>query len=93
MKTLKQRRCRSGVFIANCEHISLYVLISDVERVNLSWVHIEKTNRQKDMIYQAQLCIILSVNKFPSTQYLNLYQHSPTGKSVKNSCERVYFTL
>ena len=33
MKTLKQRQGRrSGVFIVNCEYISLFVLIVDFER-------------------------------------------------------------
>ena len=64
MKILKQHwYCCSGVFVSNCEHISLFALIADVERANVSWVHIEKINRQQDRIYQALFCSILSVNK------------------------------
>ena len=64
MKTLKQRRwCRSGVFIVNCEHISLFVLIAYVEGANASWVFIEKTNGRQYRIYQALFCSILSGNK------------------------------
>ena len=64
MKTLKQRRrCRSGVFIVNCEHISLFVLIAYVEGANVSRVHIEKINGQQYRIYQALFCSILTVNK------------------------------
>ena len=64
MKTLKQRQWRrSGVFIVNCEHISLFVLVVDFERANVYWVHIEKTNRRQDRIYHALFCGILSVNK------------------------------
>ena len=64
MKILKQRRwCLSGVVNVNCEHVSLFVLIAYVEGANVSWVHIEKINGQQYRIYQALLCIVLSVNK------------------------------
>ena len=51
MKTLG--RCqwrRSRVFIVNCEHISNFVLIVDLEQANVCWVHIEKTNTFEDKI-------------------------------------------
>ena len=64
MKTLKLRRwCRSGVFIVNCEHISLFVLIAYIEGANVSWGNIEKINGQQYRIYQTLFCSILSVNK------------------------------
>ena len=45
MKTLERRlRCRSGVFIVNCEHISHFVLIVDFEQAKVRLVHIEKSN-------------------------------------------------
>ena len=64
MKTLKQRRwCRSGVFFVNKEHIAPFVLITEVERANISLGHIEETNRQQSRMYQALFCSILSINK------------------------------
>ena len=45
MKTLE--RCqwrRSSVFIANCEHISHFLLIIDFEQASVCCVHIEKMN-------------------------------------------------
>ena len=64
MKILKQRRwCHSGVFIINCEYISLFVLIAYFEGANVSWVHIQKINGQQYRIDQTLFCSILSVNK------------------------------
>ena len=52
MKTLERRlRCRSGVFIVNCEHISHFVLIVDFEQANVCWVHIEKHFIRKNRVY------------------------------------------
>ena len=44
-------RCRrSSVFIANCKHISNFVLIVDFAKANVCLVHIEKVNIIKDKI-------------------------------------------
>ena len=51
MKTLE--RChwrRFSVFIVNCEHISNFVLVIDLEQANVCWVHNEKTNTFEDKI-------------------------------------------
>ena len=51
MKTLE--RCqwrRSSVFIVNCEHISIFLLIIDFEQVKVCWVHIEKINTYENKI-------------------------------------------
>ena len=34
------------------EHISLFVLIAEVEQAHVSWVHIEKTIKQQDRYQQ-----------------------------------------
>ena len=49
MKSLEgcQWRC-SSILIANCEHISNFVLIVDFEQANVCWVHIEKPNTFED---------------------------------------------
>ena len=45
MKTQERRQWRhSGVFIVNCEYISHFAFIADLERATVSWVHIEKTS-------------------------------------------------
>ena len=50
MKALEQRQWRrSSVFIANCIHISNFVII-DFEHANVCWVHIEKRNTFEDKI-------------------------------------------
>ena len=51
MKTLERFQwLRSSVFIVNCEHISVFVLLVDFEQANVCWVHIEKTNVFEDKI-------------------------------------------
>ena len=52
MKTLE--RCqwrRFSILIANCEHISNFVLIVSFEQANVWWVHIEKLNTFEDRIW------------------------------------------
>ena len=51
MKTLEPCPwCHSNVFIVNCERISNFVLISDVEKGNFYCVNIEKINTFEDKI-------------------------------------------
>ena len=45
---------------------------------------------RQDRLCQAFCCSIL---KFADKQHLNLYFHNPTGESVGNFCEGVYFSL
>ena len=40
----------SSVFIANCEHVSNFVLIADLEQANVCLVHIEISNTFEDKI-------------------------------------------
>ena len=40
----------NGVFIANCKHISNFVLIADFEQTNVCLVYIEKANIFEDKI-------------------------------------------
>ena len=51
MKTLEPCHwCHSNVFIVNCERISNFVLINDVEKENVYCVNIEKINSFEDKI-------------------------------------------
>ena len=51
MKALERRQWRhSGAFFVNCELISYFVLIFNVEKANVCWVDIEKANTFKDAI-------------------------------------------
>ena len=45
---------------------------------------------RQDRVYQALCCSIL---KLITKWHLNVYLHNPTGESVRNFCERVYFRL
>ena len=94
MKTLEQCQWRhSSVFIVNCEHFSNFALIVDFEQAKVCWVYIEKRNTFEDKIwYIMRYVAIFSVRtKFTNTWHLNLYHHNPTGESVRNFCEGVYF--
>ena len=60
MKTLEQRQWRrSGVFIANCEHILHFVLITDSEQANICWFYIKKTNFFKSKIGYVMLYVVV----------------------------------
>ena len=67
MKTLE--RCqyrRSGVFIANSEYISHFVLIVNSGQANVCCIHIEKANTFENVILKIMLYLyysILSVSK------------------------------
>ena len=51
MKTPEPRqRRRSGVFIVNCEHISVFTLIIDSEQESLCWIFLKKTKTFEDKI-------------------------------------------
>ena len=67
MKTLERCQCRrSGVFIANSEHISHFVLIVNSGQANVCCIHIEKANTFEDVIGYVMLylyCSILRANK------------------------------
>ena len=94
MKTLERcQRRHSSVFIVNCEHISNFALIVDFEQTNVCWVDIEKKNIFEDKIgFIIRYVAVFSVwTKFINTWHLNLYHRNPTGESVRDFCEGVYF--
>ena len=63
MKTLGRCQWRhSLVFIVNCEHISSFVLIIEIEQANVCWVHIEKKNTFEDkIVYIMRYVAVFSV--------------------------------
>ena len=64
MKTLEQRQwCRSSVFFVNCEHTLHFFLITDFEKANIWWVHIEKKTLFKKGLGHVLCCSILSAKK------------------------------
>ena len=51
MKTLERSEwCRSSVYMVNCQHISNFPLIIDIEQAKVCWVHIEKISTFEDKI-------------------------------------------
>ena len=51
MKTLECCQWRhSSVCIVNCKHISVFVLIVELEEPDVCWVDMEKTNTFEDKI-------------------------------------------
>ena len=51
-----------NVFIVNCKHILIFVLIVEFERANVYWVFIEKTNTSEDKIgYIMRYVVVFSV--------------------------------
>ena len=59
MKTLERISGVVLVSIANCEHISHFVLLVDFEQENVCWVHIEITNTFEDkMVYIMRYVIV-----------------------------------
>ena len=96
IKTLERCQWRhSSVFTVNCEHISSFVLTVEFEQANVCWVHIEKTNTFEDKIgYIMRYVAVFSVwTKFIDKWNLKLHHHNPTGESVRNTCEGIYFRL
>ena len=89
-------RCQwrlSSVCIVNCEHISNFVLIIDFEQANVFWVNIEKINTFEGKIRYIMCSVALfqAWTKFINKKHLKLYHCNPTGESVRNFCEGVYF--
>ena len=66
------------VSLFNCERISNFVLIIDFENVNACLVYIEKAINFEDKIGYIM-------------HYVVLYHQNPTGESVRNFCEGVWF--
>ena len=69
------------------------LFVIDFERANVCWVHIDKTNTFEDKIEYIMCYVVVFKDKqnLLTNSNLNLYQHNPTVKSVKNSSERVLF--
>ena len=96
MKTPEPRqRRRSGVFIVNCEHISVFTLIIDSEQESLCWIFLKKTKTFEDKIglkRQRLLktrsgisCVMLPYFKCEQIFLTsNFYHHNHTGKAVRN---------
>ena len=60
MKTLE--RCqwrRPSVFIVNCEHISIFLLIVDFEKAKVCLVYIEKINTFESKISYIMRCVVV----------------------------------
>ena len=78
---------RSIVFLVN------FVLIIDFEEANVYWGHAEKINTIEDKIrYIMRYVVPFQVwAKFINKKHLELYHHNPTGESVRNFCEGIYF--
>ena len=94
MKT--QERCQwrhSSISNVNCKHISNFLLIINFEQANFFWIHIEKKNPFEDKIrYIMRYVVVIYVwPKFINKKHLKLYHDNPTGESVRNFCEGVYF--
>ena len=94
MKTLE--RCqwrRSSAYIVNSKHISNFLIISNFEQANIFWVHYWKDKHFEEKIrYIMRYVVVIYVwPKFINKQHLKLYHDNPTGKSVRNFCEGVYF--
>ena len=95
MKALERCQWRgSNVYIIICKHISNFLLIIDFEQANTFLVHIEKTN-----IFEGKIRYTRFINSYVVVIYvgpkvinkLKLYYDNPTGESVRNFCEGVYF--
>ena len=93
MKTLKQcQQHRSSVYIFNCEHIPNFLLIVDFEQTKVCWVHIEKINTFEDKIRYI-MCYVAVISVWPKLLTNSIWSYKPTGESVRNFCEVVYFRL
>ena len=96
LRTKTQERCqwrRSNAYIVNCKHISIFFLFIDFEQANVFWIPIEKINTFEDKIrYIMRYVVVIYVwPKFINKKHLKLYHDNPTGESVRNFCEGVYF--
>ena len=84
---------KKAMVLLQCLHCQLWtyfqhVLIVDFEQANLCRVHIERISNFEGCIMHY---IVVYWNLL--TLHLNLYLHNPTGESVRNFCEGVYFRL
>ena len=92
MNTLE--RCqwhRSSVFIVDCEHISNFLLIIDLEQAKVCRVHFEKINTFENEIrcIMRQVVVIKVQPKFINKYHWKLYYHNPMGESGGNFCQGV----